>query len=118
MSVARIVRGEIELPSDTRDVAPERVVIEVEDISRADAPSQVVAHLQLETGELQGGDLIPFSLEVPAGALDERHLYSVSVHVDMSGSGEVESGDYITVQSYPVLTRGYGEYVRVTLRKI
>lgn len=118
MSAARVVRGEIELPSDAEAVLPARVVVDVEDISRADAPSQLVARLQLETGELKGSDLIPFSLEVPADALDERHLYSVRVHVDMSGSGEIEKGDYITMQTYPVLTRGYGDKTRVAVRKV
>lgn len=118
MPKPRIIRGEIELPPDAPTFKPAHVLVELEDISRADAPSQVVARLRLVTGVLHGGDLIPFALEVLDSALDERNLYSVRVHVDMSGSGEVEHGDYITMQSYPVLTRGYADTVRVAVRRV
>lgn len=118
MPEPRVVHGEIELPPDATAFTPAHVLVELEDISRADAPSQVVVCLQVVPGELRGGDLIPFALEVPVGALNERHLYSVRVHVDVSGSGEVERGDYITTQSYPVLTRGHGDDVRVAVRRV
>lgn len=118
MPDSRIVHGEIELPSDAPAFTPAKVVVELEDVSRADAPSHVVKRLQLATGAVRGGDTISFALEVPAGALNERNLYTVRVHVDVSGSGEVEHGDYITVQSYPVLTRGYGDKVRVAVRRV
>lgn len=118
MPESHVVYGKIELPSAAPALTPAHVLVELEDISRADAPSEVVASLQLTPEVLRGGDLIPFELEVPAGALNERSLYSVRVHVDMSGSGKVELGDYITMQSYPVLTRGYGDEVRVAVRRV
>lgn len=112
------VQGEIELPLDAMPFRPSHVLVELEDISRADAPSQVVARRKLVTGTLRGHDLIPFGLEVPASTLNEQNLYSVRVHVDMSGSGEVKRGDYITMQSYPVLTRGHGNNIRVAVRRV
>ena len=118
MPKPRVVHCEIELPPDTPAFTPAHVLVELENISRADAPSQVVAGLQLVTGVLHGRDLIPFAIEVPAGTLNERSLYSVRVHVDVSGSGEVERGDYITMQSYPVLTRGHGDKVHVVVRRV
>jgi uncharacterized lipoprotein YbaY len=114
----RLVRGEIMLPHDLTTFTPAHVLIELEDISRADAPSQVVARLLLPPQELHGDDLIPFTLGVTASALNEQHIYSIRVHVDVSGSGQVERGDYVTVQSYPVLTRGYGDNVRVAVRRV
>jgi hypothetical protein len=44
--------------------------------------------------------------------------YSVHVHVDVSGSGQVEIGDLITTQTYPVLTHGFPDRVEVTLRRV
>lgn len=114
----RILQGEIELPPDATPFTPAHVLVELEDVSRADAPSQVLARQQIVTGALRGRDIIPFSIEVPANALNERNIYSVRVHVNMSGSGEVERGDYITTQSYPVLTRGHGDIVRVAVRRV
>jgi uncharacterized lipoprotein YbaY len=113
-----ILQGQIELPHQITAFRPARVVIELEDISRADAPSQIAARLHLETGTLRSGDTIPFAIEIPAGALDEQSLYSVRVHIDVNGSGIVDPGDYITMQSYPVLTRGYGNKVRVAVRQV
>lgn len=113
-----LVQGDIALPPDTLSVRPTCVLVALEDISRADAPSLSVVQRRLVIGELHAREAIPFVLEVPAGALDQRHLYSVRVHVDISGSGTVERGDFITVQTYPVLTRGYGNTVHVTVRRV
>jgi putative lipoprotein len=114
----RILHGQLELSPHGTAFRPARIVIELEDISRADAPSQVVARQQFVPDVLPSGELIPFTLEVPAGALDPRHIYSVRVHVDVNGSGTLDFGDYITMQSYPVLTRGYGDEVRVVARQV
>jgi hypothetical protein len=42
----------------------------------------------------------------------------VRVHVDVSGSGEVEKGDLISTQSHPVLTRGHADQAAVPVRKV
>ena len=117
MPQKRIVQGEIDLPSDVPG-GPADVVVEVEDISRSDAPSQVVAAQRLRRSHLQPGGVLPFKVEVPADRVDERRLYSVRVHVDRSGSGEVEKGDLISTQTYPVLTRGHGNEARVKVRSV
>jgi uncharacterized lipoprotein YbaY len=116
--MSRAVHGEIELPSDAPVFTPAHVLVELEDISRADSPSHVVKRLKFVTGTLRGRDLIPFAMEVPAEALNERNVYSVRVHVDVNGSGTVDRGDYITMQTYPVLTRGHGDKVRVVVRRV
>lgn len=115
---SQFLQGQIELPHQITAFRPARVVIELEDISRADAPSQVAARLEFVTETLRSGDLIPFALEVPADALNQRSLYSVRVHIDVNGSGRIDPGDYITMQSYPVLTRGHGNQVRVAVRQV
>jgi uncharacterized lipoprotein YbaY len=118
MPESRVIRGEITIPPDAPPFTPAQAVVELEDISRADAPSEVVARLKLTPGELRGGDVISFTLDVPADKLNESHLYSVRVHLDLTGSQEIKVGDYITVQSYPVLTRGYKDEVRIAVRRI
>ena len=45
---------------------------------------------------------------------DERARYAVRVHVDIDGDGQVSRGDYLNMESYPVLT--YGHPSRVTVR--
>lgn len=93
-------------------------MIELEDVSRADAASQVVTRMRFPATKIHQPGLILFDLAVPKDAIDEKSLYSIRAHVDINGSGEVERGDYITTQSYPVLTRGYGDKVRLQLQRV
>jgi len=67
---------------------------------------------------LTPGEVVPFKIKVPADRIEPNHSYSVRAHIDVSGSGEVEKGDFITTQSYPVLTRGYGNDVRLSVQRV
>lgn len=40
------------------------------------------------------------------------------VHVDVSGSGEIEQGDLVSTQSHPVLTRGHADRAAVPVRTV
>jgi putative lipoprotein len=112
------VRGEILIPG--ADVPPEaaEVVVQVEDVSRADAPSVVVGEKRLGRVRLEASQAVPFEVEVPADRVDPSASYSLRVHVDTSGSGQVEPGDLLTTQSHPVLTRGYGNQASVEVQRI
>ncbi len=114
---ARLVRGEVVLPEGDPGERAACVLVQVEDVSRMDAPSIVVAEQRIEDVPLDGGRL-PFEIEVPAGLIDRRASYSLRVHVDVTGTGEVERGDLITTQSYPVLTGAEPAETRVEVRRI
>lgn len=94
------------------------LLVQIEDVSRADAPSKVVAEKRIPNPKLEPGEAVPFELEVPEEAIDEKAIYSVRAHVDVSGSGEVEEGDLLSTRSYPVITRGYSEEARIEVRQI
>ena len=113
----RRVRGQVVVPPGQPGERAAQVVIQVEDVSRADAPSRVVAERRLEDVPLDGRPLA-FEVQVPDDEIDERGMYSVRVHVDVSGSGQVEAGDMITTQSYPVLTGGNPDEADVPVRRI
>jgi uncharacterized lipoprotein YbaY len=113
----RTVRGEIVLPEGEPGERAARLVVQIEDVSRMDAPSQVIAQQEIDDVPLDGTS-VEFEVPVPAGLIDERADYSVRVHVDVSGSGEVEQGDMITTQSYPVLTHAAPETARIEVRRI
>jgi uncharacterized lipoprotein YbaY len=115
-SPKRTVRGEIVFPGTEVPAEASTVVVRVEDISRADAPSTVVGEQRIDHADL--GRVIPFSVDVPADLVDERALYSVHAHVDISGSGEVEVGDYVSTQTHPTLTRGATDVVVVPVTKV
>jgi putative lipoprotein len=115
---SRSVRGEIVLPASELPTKAADVVVQVEDVSRADAPSTVVGEQRLHGVSLRPGTSLPFTVDVPANLIDERGSYSLRVHVDVSGSGQVEVGDLVSTESYPVLTRGHGDQSRVRVKRV
>jgi uncharacterized lipoprotein YbaY len=116
-SKTRVVRGTVVLPQDHASGEIGDVIVQVEDVSRADAPSVVVGEYRRKGVNLDQGAL-PFDIEVPADTIDPRHSYSVRVHVDMTSSGLVEAGDYVSTESHPVLTRGHGTEREVRVRRV
>lgn len=114
----RTVQGEIILPGNDLPAETADVIVQVEDVSRADAPSVVIAEQRQSGVSLRGGAVLPFVVEVPAERVDERNSYSVRVHVDVSTPGEVNVGDLVSTQSHPVLTRGHGDRVQVNVKLV
>ena len=114
----RTVRGEIVLPRDDLPAETANLIVQVEDVSRADAPSVIIAEQRQAVASLRSGAALPFTIEVPAELVDERDDYSVRVHIDVSGSGEVEVSDLVSTQSYPVLTRGHGNEARINVERV
>ena len=116
MSAApRTLRGLVRVREDL----PARclVYVKVEDVSRADAASTLVAETVLPIEQpLRAGATVPFSVTVPA--VSDRSRYSVRVHVDCNGSGEVRAGDRISTRAYPVMTQGNPDHVEVEVHAI
>jgi putative lipoprotein len=108
----RTVRGEVLVPLDAPTELAE-LVVQVEDVSRADAPTVVVGEQRQQGVTLEGGAVLLFEIEIPADLVDPSHTYSVRVHGDASGSGQVEVGDLVSTQSHPVLTHGFRDEAAV-----
>jgi uncharacterized lipoprotein YbaY len=118
MAKTRTVRGEVVLPPADSLTQSADLLVQVEDISRADAPSVVLGEFRRRNVSLRAGAAYPFSVSIPADLIDERHLYSVRAHVDVSGTGSVTRGDFVSTQIYPVLTRSHGDEVRVSVKRV
>ncbi|MEV0375648.1 YbaY family lipoprotein [Streptomyces sp. NPDC050636] len=94
------VSGVVSLPAEAPAAVAARVLVEVRNVSLADAPSVVVgAQVQTDV-PLRPGGRIPFSVDVPD--LDPGDSYGLRVHVDLAGTGVLEPGDLISTQSNPV----------------
>jgi putative lipoprotein len=114
----RTIRGGIILPNTGLSAGTSDLIVQVEDVSRADAPSVVIGEQRQSGVSLSGGTVLPFTIEIPAELIDDRHSYSVRAHIDLSGSGEVKVGDLVSTQSYPVLTRGYGNEAEIKVTRV
>lgn len=108
------VTGFVSLPPDAPTGTAASLLVEVRDVSRADAPSAVVgAQVQTDV-RLTPGGRVPFAVDVPG--LEPTASYGLRVHVDRSGSGTLETGDLISTQAIPVRaesTEGLDAPVRV-----
>ena len=75
----------------------------------------LVRHEVVPAVPLPGG-IIPFTLKVVE--VDARATYTIRVLVDRDGDGRISRGDYISMASYPVLTRGHQPEVTVRARRV
>ena len=111
------VSVQIEWPPGLTSLPPDaRAHVTVEDATRADASSVVIAETVL--ADLDVSKPAVASLDV--GTVDPSASLLVRVQVspgDRRALG-VEVGDLITTQSHPVLTHGHGDSVVVPLTQV
>jgi uncharacterized lipoprotein YbaY/heat shock protein HslJ len=94
-----------------RIVLPTQAVFEarVEDVSKADAPAEVIGSVSIEG---PGNPPIAFSIGIDPERIKEDHSYSVRATITVDGKLY-----FTTDQAYPVLTRGHGSEVHLTLHR-
>jgi copper homeostasis protein (lipoprotein) len=82
----------------------------LQDVSKADAPAVVVGSVRIE----KPGQ-IPIRFEIPydRARIDQSHSYAVEARIPVG-----QRLLFTTDQIYPVLTRGHGNDVQITLRMV
>jgi uncharacterized lipoprotein YbaY len=113
-----IVRGEVVFDPAAQPFSGAAVYIRLEDVSRADAAARVVGEQILPDVSYTAGSSAPLQFAVEGSDLDDQARYAVRVHVDIDGDGEISRGDYISMESYPVLTYGYPDQVAVRVQEV
>ena len=96
----RSIAGEIVLPPDAAAGTASAVLVEVRDVTVADAASTVVTSATLRDVALGPGARVRFMLDLPA--VDPRRRLNLRAHVDIIGDGRVSGGDYLTTQAVAV----------------
>lgn len=104
------VEGIVTLAEDEELPAGAVLDLELADISRADAAAERLASIRLAAPPEQP---IPFTLHYDAALIDPRHSYAVTAALRVDGRLLFRSD---TV--HPVLTRGTGDTVEVTMTRI
>ena len=100
----RKISGHIVIPSDCPIINFAKILIEVCDVSRVDAPSIVVAQSQIDDVNIRPNDRIPFSINVPE--VSESQSLNLRIHISLAGDFDIKSGDLLTTRSYPVPSHG------------
>ena len=90
----RLAAGAIVLPEAFVPGPATRVVVRLEDVSRADAPAVIVAEVILRPAAGRPLARLPFELTGPP---PPRGRHALRVHVDVDGSGHIDAGDFIGV---------------------
>ena len=94
------------------DLSPTAVLtVKLVDISRADAPADIVAQQVIQTSGLQ----VPIAYEVDydPSKIDPSHRYAIQARIDDQGSLQ-----YTSDRVYPVLTRGAKDTVSIELTQV
>jgi uncharacterized lipoprotein YbaY len=102
----------------TRPFTDATVYVRLEDVSRLDAPSTVIAEQMIRHVSHPAGSQQRLAFSLYGQLPDDQASYIVQVHVDVDGDGRVSSGDYRSMESYPVLTHGYPNQVTVRVREV
>lgn len=119
MSGTTELKGEILFEGGVPLLSKATVRVQLQDVTRVDASSRLVAE-QVRAGvSCQPGSdqSMRFNLDIPRN-LDEKAFYTLHVHVDRDGSGVVSTGDYITMQSYPVSSRDVHKHFTIVVRQV
>jgi putative lipoprotein len=117
MSAPTAITGTILFPDDVPADPAATIVVRLEDVSHADAPATIVSSVSVTDVTITpASDPVTFSL--PVDSFDPRARYTVRVHVDRDGDGEVSKGDLISTSHIPVLTQGGGTTVQVPVELV
>ncbi len=113
-----LVTGEVVFDKGSNPFIDATVYIRVKDVSRIDAESITVAELMMDAVSMNMLAERTVAFAVPGTSVDEKAHYIISVHVDVDNDGRLSKGDFITVQSFPILTHGYPDHVVVRVVQI
>lgn len=116
-NVPSLVTGSILFSKDLGSFSGAKVNVYLEDVSSLDAPSKIVAKQVIPniSHEMGTENLVKFALP---SETSKRASYSIRVHVSLHGDEQIHRGDYITMESYPVLTFGYPDRVSVLVQEV
>jgi hypothetical protein len=105
MQQARTISGTIRFQNVTRSAQNVTVYVRIDETSHADAAAARLAEVVLHGVSIfPGSPPLGFTMRELIPRASGR--YSVRVHADVDGDGRVSRGDYISMQSYPVLLTG------------
>ena len=96
-----------------RSALPPDAIIQVQlqDVSRAEAPAMIVAEDQVPLGQRQVP--VPFELKFDPAKIDLRHTYAISARIVVEGQPR-----FVNDRIYRVLSQGNPSYVELNLKPI
>jgi hypothetical protein len=113
------VTGTIEFAGSPPTVGASAVLrVNVEEVTRADARANVVARQTVPAQLLLTGGREARRFSIAVADVESTKSYRLRIHLDLDGNGSIGQGDYVSTQSYPVITNGAPLEVIVTLNPV
>jgi uncharacterized lipoprotein YbaY len=113
-----LVKGIIVFEEHIKPISEATIHIRLEDVSLQDAPSKLIVEQVIRNVSYDNTDHQKIEFVVYGNIVDIRARYSISVHVDVDNDDRIGKGDFITMQSYPVLTQGYPDNLLVNVKEV
>ncbi|MBW4573409.1 MAG: YbaY family lipoprotein [Tolypothrix carrinoi HA7290-LM1] len=117
-NASKLVTGEILFSEDLDSFSGAKVNVYLEDVSSLDAPSKIIAKQVIPDISHEVGTENQVKFALKSETSNKQASYSIRVHVSVHGDEQIHRGDYITMESYPVLTFGYPNQVSVRVREV
>lgn len=117
-----LVSGQVIFDGQLPNVTDALLTVRLEDVSLAGMPSKTVATHQQKLDLTNTGSIM-FELMPNADSpeINPMSSYAVTAHVSLHPEDQPEDinqGDYLTMQNYPVLTQGNPSTVIVEVKRI
>jgi uncharacterized lipoprotein YbaY len=118
MTTVPLVKGKIVFEEVTPPFNDATMYVRLECITAIDIASEVVADYVEREVAFDPKTSSDLSFAIAGNPPDPRASYAVRVHIDIDRDGEVSHGDFISTQSYPVITFGYPREVSILVRQV
>jgi hypothetical protein len=118
MNTVPLVKGNITFEEIAPPFTGAIMYVRLESITAADIASETVADYVEQDVAFDPKTSSELSFAIAGNPPDPRGSYAVRVHIDIDGDGEVSQGDFISMQSYPVITFGHPREVSIFVRQV
>lgn len=118
MNTVPLVKGKITFEEVTPPFNGATMYVRLENITAVDIASEAVADYVERDVAFDPRTSSGLSFAIAGNPPDPRASYAIRVHIDIDGDGEVSHGDFISTQSYPVITFGHPREVSILVRQV
>ena len=115
-----LVRGEIVFDEHAQSFAPATLYVSLDKTTLEDEAAQTIIRQVIRDVSYDSSKRNSLTFELHGYIPDDSAKLTLNVLVDLDGDGKMSHGDYINMESYPVLTRGHPNFgaVRVKVKQI
>ncbi|MDN5751755.1 MAG: YbaY family lipoprotein [Nitrosospira sp.] len=118
MNTVPLVKGKVTFEEVAPPFTGATMYVRLENITFADAASKVVAEYVKRDVAFDPKISSDLTFAITGNLPDPSASYAVRVHIDVDGDGEVSQGDFVSMQSYPVITFGHPSEVSILARQV